>query len=140
MHDTHTIQENLSHLKSRLDSNRIQVDWRDRKAFGILIDYIEELESGVDYKIYLRRLTTYILVQYLELTLEGGLTKIEMQKALNKVESVYRVRHQDWEMAFASRCWAENTGSNYNDYIKLINSLVSDVIRHNTKQDDISAI
>lgn len=140
MHDTHTIQENLSHLKRRLDSNRIQVDWRDRKAFGILIDYIEELESDVDYKVYLRRLTTYILVQYLELTLEGGLTKMELQKALNKVESVYRVQHQDWEMAFASRCWAENTGSNYNDYINLINSLVSDVIRHNTKQNDISAI
>lgn len=141
MESTHTIQENLSYLHTRFKSEKINIGWKDRKAFGTLIDYIEEKENeDVDYKMYLRRLTTYIIVQYLELILEEGLTKKHIERAIRKIEMVYKVTHEDWETAFASKCWAFNTDSDYNDYKVLLNALVSDVIRYNTRTNDISAV
>jgi predicted patatin/cPLA2 family phospholipase len=142
MENTHTIQNNLSYLQSRFDSERININWRDKKAFGSLIDYIEELESeDIDYKMYLKRLTTYMLVQHLELILEERpLSIMDIKRSITKLEAVYRVDHRDWQLSFASRCWPLNTNSNYEDYKELINTLVSDVIRYNTKQNDISTI
>lgn len=141
MENTHTIQENLSYLHTRFKSDRININWKDRKAFGILIDYIEEKENeDVDYKMYLKRLTTYIMVQYLELVLEEGLTMKDIKRAIRKIEMVYKVTHTDWETAFASKCWALNTDSDYNDYKIMLNTLVSDVIRYNTRTNDISTV